>query len=80
MPTAETRGYLIELVETLLNLLCESWVVYCIRNGWETSGRYVSLGYRRPRINKVLGGSSTSIYCYGYTLDLIPVNGQMRCF
>ena len=44
--------------------------------------RYFTLpsGYRGPKLNAAVDGSSTSAHCHGYAFDLVPTNRKMREF
>src|SRR5690606_5487608 len=35
----------------------------------------VTSGYRRPRVNAAVGGSSTSAHMHGWAADVVPVRG-----
>lgn len=54
------------LVERVLDPLREAW-------GGPIK---VTSGYRSPRVNKAVGGSSTSQHLRGQAADLVPVNGK----
>lgn len=48
--------------------------------GAEHEAHIISSGYRGPKLNAAVGGSSTSAHCHGYAFDLVPTNGKMREF
>lgn len=79
-PSAKIAAHIVESVETLLDPLREAWEQYCKQHGWDKVGIYISSGYRCPKLNDEVGGSSTSAHCYGYAFDLIPANGKMLEF
>lgn len=70
LPDAEAKKHLTELVNNILDPLREAW----------GSGIKVSSGYRSPKVNKAVGGSTTSSHCQGYAADLLPANGKMAEF
>ena len=59
-----------ELRDTVLNPLREDW----------GSAISVSSGYRCPKLNKLVGGSKTSVNMIGYAVDIVPANGDMDRF
>lgn len=59
-PTWEVVGHLQELTEKILDPL---------RTAWGKAIR-VSSGYRCPKLNKAVGGASTSVHMLGYAADL----------
>lgn len=65
-PTEEIKGHLVQLIE-FLNELREAW----------GGPIRVSSGYRCPKLNKIVKGSSTSVHMKGWAADTIPVNGKM---
>ena len=69
-PSAEVKLHLKELIEKLLNPIREAWGGPII----------ISSGYRCPKLNSRVGGSSTSAHLTGYAADLIPGNGQRAKF
>lgn len=79
-PSPEIEAHLRETVERLADPLREAWAVYCTENGLGTPAIHVSSGYRCPALNKAVGGVPTSAHCFGYALDLQPLNNQMRAF
>ena len=48
--------------------------------GAEHEAHIISSGYRGPKLNAAVGGSSTSAHCHGYAFDLVPTNGKMKEF
>ena len=68
-PDATITAHLKELIE-FLNPLIEAW----------GSAINVTSGYRCEKLNKKVGGASTSAHKYGYAADLVPVNGKRREF
>ena len=50
-----------------------------LREAWGSAIKVTS-GYRCPKLNKAVKGSSTSAHLAGYAADLQPVNGKMAEF
>lgn len=50
-----------------------------VREAWG-SAIWVNSGYRCPRLNKLVGGSTTSAHLNGYAADLWPGNGKINEF
>jgi len=50
-----------------------------LREAWGSAIRVTS-GYRCSKLNKIVGGSTTSAHLYGYAADLQPINGKMEEF
>lgn len=69
-PTEEIKRNMNELVYALLDPIRKQW----------GSGVMVTSGYRCPKVNSLVGGSSTSAHKYGYAADLVPVNGKLKEF
>lgn len=59
-----------ELRDTILNPLREDW----------GSGIIVSSGFRCEELNKVVGGSKTSVHPFGLAVDIQPANGELEDF
>ena len=76
-PSAEHAANLEELVAKLLDPLREAWAVKCANEQWGTPVLAVTSGYRGFRLNKAVGGSTTSAHCIGYAADLVPRNGRL---
>ena len=79
-PTAEHRTNLEELVAKLLDPLREAWAIRCANEQWGTPALTVTSGYRGFRLNKAVGGSTTSAHCVGFALDIVPANGRLSEF
>lgn len=79
-PTPEHRANLEMSVAQLLDPLREVWAEKCINDQLGTPALTVSSGYRGFRLNKAVGGSSTSAHCVGFAFDLVPRNGRIREF
>lgn len=56
-----------QLVVTNLKELCEN-VMQPLRD-WYGKPINITSGYRSPKLNKAIGGSSTSDHCYGCAID-----------
>jgi putative chitinase len=69
-PSEEHKKHLEELIENILDPLRAAW----------GSAIRVNSGYRSPKLNKAVGGSTTSAHCHGYAADLYPVNGKISEF
>ena len=50
-----------------------------LREDWGSAIKVTS-GYRCSKLNKAVGGSTTSAHLYGYAADLQAVNGKMQEF
>lgn len=79
-PTTEHRRNLVEMVEKLIDPLREHWALRCAHEQLGTPALRVSSGYRGFRLNKAVGGSTTSAHCCGWAVDLVPMNGRLRKF
>ena len=69
-PTFEVVDHLNELVSKILNKLRADW----------GSAIEVHSGFRCEKLNKAVGGSSTSVHKLGYAADLVPANGKFDEF
>ena len=79
-PSAEHTANLEMLVTQLLDPLRDAWAARCAREGWGTPALTVTSGYRGFRLNKAVGGSTTSAHCVGFAADLVPANGRLAQF
>lgn len=68
-PTEEIKANLEKLIE-FLNPLREAW----------GSPILVTSGYRSPKLNKAIKGSSTSAHRFGFAADMVPQNGKIDKF
>lgn len=68
-PTATVKKNLKELI-AFLNPLREAW----------GSAIRVTSGYRCEKLNRLVGGSVTSVHKIGFAADLYPVNGKFADF
>lgn len=68
-PSEKIKGNLTKLIE-FLNPLREAW----------GSPIKVTSGYRCPKLNRAVGGSTTSAHIKGWAADLQPMNGNMKEF
>ena len=50
-----------------------------LRAAWK-SGIRISSGFRCDALNRLVGGSATSVHKIGYAADLVPVNGKFEEF
>lgn len=50
-----------------------------IREEWG-SAIIVTSGYRCPELNKLVGGSKTSVHKIGFAVDIVPKNGDIEKF
>lgn len=66
-PSQKIRNRLVEVV-SLLNTIQDAW----------GSTIYVSSGYRCDKLNKAVGGSSTSAHKSGWAADIVPSKGTPR--
>jgi hypothetical protein len=79
--TAEKNGInntpheeeIIHNIEELIDILDQ------LREAWGSPIR-VSSGYRCEKLNKLVGGSTTSSHLFGFAADLVPVNGLIDDF
>ena len=69
-PTEEIINHLELLIECLLDPIREAW----------GSAIIVNSGYRCEELNKVVGGSKTSVHKLGWSADIRPKNGKMKEF
>ena len=69
-PSYTIKVHLNELIYSLLNPIREMW----------GSPVLISSGYRCPKLNKLVNGSSTSAHMTGYAADLVPANGKRAEF
>ena len=69
-PSQIIIGHLKELVTQIIEPLRLAW----------GSGIIVSSGYRCEKLNKAVGGSSTSAHLTGWAADLVPSNGDIEGF
>lgn len=69
-PSSTIVEHLTELIDNILDPLRESW----------GSGIKVTSGYRCEKLNKAVGGSTTSAHNAGYAADIVPVNGKITEF
>lgn len=79
-PSYEHRENLKMMVLMLLDPLREAWTSKCADEQWGTPALTVTSGYRGFRLNKAVGGSSTSAHCVGLAADLVPANGRLAEF
>ena len=77
-PTPEHRANIEMLVAMLLDPLREAWAVQCAHEAWGTPAIIITSGYRGFRLNKAVGGSSTSAHCVGFAADTVPANGRLE--
>lgn len=68
-PNATVKSHLNELIK-FLNPLREAW----------GSPILVTSGYRSKKLNRLVGGSPSSVHMIGYAADLVPKNGKMTDF
>lgn len=68
-PNATVKSHLNELIK-FLNPLREAW----------GSPILVTSGYRSKKLNRLVGGSPSSVHMIGYAVDLVPKNGKMTDF
>ena len=68
-PNATVKSHLNELIK-FLNPLREAW----------GSPVLVTSGYRSKKLNRLVGGSPSSVHMIGYAVDLVPKNGKMTDF
>ncbi|MEG2061855.1 MAG: D-Ala-D-Ala carboxypeptidase family metallohydrolase [Alistipes sp.] len=79
-PTPAHRQNIEELCDKLLDPLREAWAIECAHEHLGTPALRVSSGYRGFRLNKAIGGSTTSAHCVGFAADLVPENGKLVIF
>lgn len=67
--------------QTIISHLKElaTQIIEPLRLAWG-SGIIVSSGYRCEKLNKAVGGSSTSAHLTGWAADLVPSNGDIEGF
>lgn len=70
----------VEMIDTLLDPLRESWAVECKEQGYGTPALKVSSGIRSKALNEAVGGSATSSHYIGSAVDLVPYNGKLKKF
>ena len=68
-PNATVKSHLNELIK-FLNPIREAW----------GSPILVTSGYRSKKLNRLVGGSPSSVHMIGYAADLVPKNGKMTDF
>ena len=64
---------IIRNIEELMNILDQ------LREEWGSPIR-VNSGYRCEKLNKLVGGSTTSSHLFGCAVDLVPSNGNIDDF
>lgn len=79
-PNLIYKSNIIQFVNELLDPLREAWGIYCEKNKLGKAGLKVTSGFRCHDLNKKIGGSSTSAHCYGWAVDLVPINGKFKEF
>ena len=79
-PTSVHRANLEMMVTMLADPLREAWAIECAHEKYGTPALNVTSGYRGFRLNKAVGGSTTSAHCIGFALDLVPANGRLAEF
>ena len=77
-PSQEVKKHLLEVI-TLLECIAKEWDSYCESRNLK-GGIIITSGYRCAKLNKAVGGVSTSAHVAGYAADLIPVNGMQDEF
>lgn len=70
----------VEMVNSLIDPLRETWAEECKAQGYGTPALKVSSGIRSEELNKAVGGSTTSAHYVGYAVDLVPYNGKLKKF
>ena len=73
----ELRQNLYELI-TFMDELREDWTIYCNDNNLGTGA--INSGYRNINVNRLVGGSPTSVHPLGFACDFVPVNKHMSKF
>ena len=68
-PSAKIKENLTKLID-FLNPLREAW----------GSPIKVTSGYRCPKLNRAVGGSTSSVHMKGWAADLQPMNGKIKEF
>lgn len=58
----------------------EAWAEYCTARGWSVKGITVTSGYRCPKLNKAVGGATSSAHLLGYAADTKPSNGKQNAY
>lgn len=69
LPSFEVIEHIKEMLP-ILNDMRDSW----------GSGIRINSGFRSDKLNKAVGGVSTSSHKFGYAVDLQPVNGDIEGF
>lgn len=69
-PTFEIVDRICQLVSSILDPLRAAW----------GSGININSGFRCEALNKLVGGSATSVHKLGWAADLTPVNGKFDEF
>lgn len=78
--TPEAKANIQELVDNLLDNLREDWASYRSKKGYKNPAIAVSSGFRCPKLNKLVGGTATSVHQIGAAADLVPSNGKTKEF
>ena len=70
IPSFEVVDRIGRLISAILDPLRAAW----------GSGIYVNSGFRCEALNKLVGGSATSVHKLGWAADITPVNGKFDEF
>lgn len=68
------------LVNEILQPLRDSWENHCKNENLGTPAITISSGYRCALLNKLVGGSKTSVHTIGAAADILPTNGELEQF
>lgn len=77
-PSQEVKKHLLEVI-TLLEYIAKEWDNYCESHNLK-GGIIVTSGYRCAKLNKAVGGVSTSAHVVGYAADIVPENRKLDLF
>ena len=68
IPSVKAMNNLKHIRDKYLNPIREKW----------GSGIIISSGYRSKELNRRVGGVENSNHLYGYAVDLVPINGNIK--
>lgn len=77
-PSQGVKNHLLEVI-TLLECIEKEWDSYCESHNLK-GGIIITSGYRCAKLNKAVGGVSTSAHVIGYAADIVPENRKQDVF
>lgn len=77
-PSQGVKNHLLEVI-TLLECIEKEWDSYCESHNLK-DGIIITSGYRCVKLNRAVGGVSTSAHVIGYAADIVPENRKQDIF